>query len=55
MSGLGSVTTPALNASPEIASAAFLSAVQKCRPAIRKAIGVETLDPRLLTAAERLQ
>nr|WP_246107511.1 hypothetical protein [Puniceibacterium confluentis] len=24
-------------------------------PAIRKAIGVETLDPRLLTAAERLQ
>lgn len=39
----------------ENASAAFLSAVQKCMPAIRKAIGVKTLDPKLLTAAERLQ
>lgn len=39
----------------ENASAAFLVAVQRNMPAIRKAIGVETLDPRLLTAAERLQ
>lgn len=39
----------------ENASAAFLSAVQKSMPAIRKAIGVKTLDPELLTAAERLQ
>ncbi len=37
------------------ASAAFLAAVQRNMPAIRKAIGVEILDPRLLTAAERLQ
>ncbi|QRD53792.1 ISL3 family transposase (plasmid) [Pseudosulfitobacter pseudonitzschiae] len=39
----------------ENASAAFLAAVQRNMPAIRKAIGVATLDPRLLTAAERLQ
>jgi transposase len=39
----------------ENASAAFLAAVQRNMPAIRKAIGVATLDPRLLTAVERLQ
>lgn len=39
----------------ENASAAFLSTVQRSLPAIRKAIGTQTLDPRLLTAAERLQ
>lgn len=39
----------------ENASAAFLAAVQRSMPAIRKTIGVETLDPKLLTAAEKLQ
>jgi transposase len=39
----------------ENASGAFLAAVQRSMPAIRKAIGARTLDPRLLTAAERLQ
>ena len=39
----------------ENASAAFLGAVQRSMPAIRKAIGANTLDPTLLTAAERLQ
>ncbi|MFD3189402.1 ISL3 family transposase [Sedimentitalea sp. HM32M-2] len=39
----------------ENASAAFLAAVQRSVPAIRKAIGVRTLEPKLLTAAERLQ
>lgn len=39
----------------ENASAAFLTAVQRSMPAIRKAIGVKTLDPKLLTAAEKLQ
>jgi transposase len=39
----------------ENASAAFLSAVQRSLPAIRKAIGSQTVDPKLLTAAERLQ
>lgn len=39
----------------ENASAAFLAAVQRNMPAIRKAIGVKTLDLKLLTAAERLQ
>lgn len=37
------------------ASEAFLSAVQKNMPAIRKALGANTLDPKMLTAAERLQ
>ena len=39
----------------ENASATFLAAVQRNMPAIRKAIGVKTLDLKLLTAAERLQ
>lgn len=39
----------------ENASAAFLAAVQRSMPAIRKAIGAKMLDPKLLTAAERLQ
>lgn len=39
----------------ENASAAFLAAVQRSMPAIRKAIGVKSLDPKLLTAAEKLQ
>jgi transposase len=39
----------------ENASAAFLSAVQSSLPAIRRAIGNTRLDPKLLTAAERLQ
>jgi hypothetical protein len=39
----------------ENVSAAFLSAVQRNMPAIRKAIGANALDPKLLTAAERLQ
>ena len=39
----------------ENASTAFLAAVQRNMPAIRKAIGAQTLDPKLLTAAERLQ
>lgn len=39
----------------ENASAAFLAAVQRNMTAIRKAIGTKTLDPKLLTAAEKLQ
>ena len=39
----------------ENASAAFLSSVQSSMPAVRKAIGTTRLDPKLLTAAERLQ
>jgi transposase len=39
----------------ENVSAAFLSAAQNSMPAIRKAIGITTLDPKLLTAAEKLQ
>lgn len=39
----------------ENSSSAFLAAVQRSVPAIHKAIGVKTLDPKLLTAAERLQ
>lgn len=39
----------------ENGSAAFLAAVQRSMPAIRKAIEVRSLDPKLLTAAERLQ
>ncbi len=39
----------------ENVSAAFLAAVQRSMPAIRKAVGAKTLDPKLLTAAEKLQ
>ena len=39
----------------ENASAAFLDAVRKSIAAIRAAIGTTTIDPALLTAAERLQ
>lgn len=39
----------------ENASAAFLAAVQRSMPAIRNAIGTKTVDPALLTAAEKLQ
>lgn len=39
----------------ENVSAAFLSAVQNSMPAICKAIGITRLDPKLLTAAEKLQ
>lgn len=37
------------------ASEAFLSAVHRSMPAIRKAIGAKTLDPKMLTSAEKLQ
>jgi hypothetical protein len=36
------------------ASRAFLDAVRKSMRQIRSAIGVTTIDPELLTAAERL-
>lgn len=39
----------------ENASAAFLSAVRREMPAIRRTVGATALDPILLTAAERLQ
>lgn len=39
----------------ESAGTAFLAAVQRNMPAIRKAIGAKTLDIKLLTAAEKLQ
>jgi hypothetical protein len=39
----------------ENASAAFLDAVRKSMRPIRAAIGAATVDPALLTAAERLQ
>ncbi|MGA7975452.1 MAG: ISL3 family transposase [Pseudolabrys sp.] len=39
----------------ENASAAFLDAVRKSMRAIRAAIGATTINPKLLTAAERLQ
>lgn len=40
---------------PKQVSAAFLLAVQRSMPTIRKAIGAAKLDPTLLTAAEKLQ
>lgn len=39
----------------ENSSEAFLAAVQRAMPDIRKAVGAVTLDPDLLTKAERLQ
>ena len=39
----------------ENASRAFLDAVRKSMRQIRSAIGATTIDPKLLTAAERLQ
>jgi transposase len=39
----------------EIASRAFLDAVRKSMRQIRSAVGATTIDPKLLTAAERLQ
>jgi transposase len=39
----------------ENASAAFLDAVRKSRTAIRSAIGATTINPELLTCAEKLQ
>jgi transposase len=39
----------------ENASTAFLQAVRKSMPPIRSAIGATTINPELLTAAERLQ
>ncbi|MDF3363039.1 ISL3 family transposase [Sulfitobacter sp. Ks41] len=62
--GYGSAVSRALPKAVQVAdrwhllenvSAAFLSAVQRNMPAIRKATGANTLDPKLLTAAERLQ
>jgi transposase len=39
----------------ENASAAFLDAVRKSMPSIRSAIGATTINPELLTCAEKLQ
>jgi hypothetical protein len=39
----------------ENASRAFLDAVQKSMRQIRRAIGAATINPDLLTAAERIQ
>lgn len=39
----------------ENACAAFLATVQRNTLEIREAIGTKTLDPKLLTAADRLQ
>lgn len=62
--GYGSAITKALPEAVQVAdrwhllenaSAAFLSVVQRSMPAIRKAICSTTLDPAVLTAAEKLQ
>lgn len=62
--GYGSAVAKALPEAVQVAdrghllenvSAASLSAVQYSMSAIRKAIGITRLDPKLLTAAERLQ
>jgi transposase len=39
----------------ENSGAAFLAAVRRAMPDIRKAVGAQKLDPEILTAAERLQ
>lgn len=39
----------------ENASAAFLDAVRRSMRTIRSAVGATTVDPKLLTSAERLQ
>ena len=39
----------------EIASQAFLAATRACMRQVRAALGAATVDPRLLTAAEKLQ
>ena len=39
----------------ENASQAFLAATRACMRQVRGAVGAATVDPRLLTAAERLQ
>jgi transposase len=39
----------------ENSGAAFLAAVRRAMPDIRKAVGAGRLDPEILTAAERLQ
>ena len=39
----------------ENSGAAFLAAVRHAMPDIRKAVGAQKLDPKILTAAERLQ
>ena len=38
----------------ENASQAFLAATRACKRQMRAAVGADTVDPRLLTAAEKL-